>query len=143
MLDTKEPAAGDAGDPSAAAPPKKKTHWRRRLVRGVILVAAVVALFPLLDRWPREREVQLRLAAPETVTRLELTWLAADGRTPTAGRTFEFAPGAAPPLIQTQLTSAEDSVPLRIRVERAGVVSEVTQWVRFDGDEPAVVQMPR
>ncbi len=124
-LPSESPACEPDEAGAAPAEPEKVSmpqRLSRRLVRLLPVLGAAVALGSLLPHLPKERQVELRLEHPDTVTAVELTWLDrrdASQATPVQGGAWRFSPGAAPRFVSTTVKLPDGAYDLEITVERA------------------------
>ncbi len=113
----------------------------------LLLAGGVAIAFFLGPRVPRQHLVTLRLRAPQTVTGVELAWAPTNGAAlPHAdamqGGTWRFAPGAAPPTVQTQVSVPDGSYDLEVQVERGGASEAVHRVIRFGDADNITVPLP-
>ncbi|HVY49559.1 MAG TPA: hypothetical protein VHB21_26885, partial [Minicystis sp.] len=91
---------------------------RLRRFAPVVLVAGVVASGALvLPKLPKSRDVELRVADPETVTAVEVAW-AEDG-SPIQGASWRFEPGHAPRTLSSTLKVPDGRYDVDISVRRS------------------------
>jgi len=118
----------------APEPPVSSGGARRLLTRlaPLLLVAGgAVAASLLVPSVPHEHRVTLRLAAPQTVTGIDLAWAPLQASTAPAspslldtealqGGTWRFVAGAAPSTVVTHVSAPHGRYQLDVIVERDG-----------------------
>ncbi|EYF07888.1 Hypothetical protein CAP_6910 [Chondromyces apiculatus DSM 436] len=93
----------------------------RRLAPLLLVLGLFIIVGPLLRQTPREHEVELRLATPDTIVGVELTWFEGDesgSQEPLAGGSWRFTQGQAPRSLSTPVRLPDGSYSLEIIVDR-------------------------
>jgi len=104
------------------------------------LAAALSVLFIMRPHVPREREVELRLQEPLTVTGVDVAWCRSSGDDrssdptdePLGGASFRFAPGTAPQNIKHHVRLPDGSYQVDLVVQRGEHADSIRRTVVLD-----------
>src|SRR5262245_17369597 len=99
-MSTGDPTVTAPEDEPRVAPPRATRRW----AVGLLVAGALSAAYILMPHVPRDRQIDLRIEEPNTVTGVEITWSrpASAGHAdeqaeePLRGASFRFPPGTAP-----------------------------------------------
>jgi len=94
-----------------------RSRWRR-FAPVIVALGAAAALSQLVPHWPHERQIELRLDHPASVTAVEVAWLRNGDAV--QGGSWRFAQGAAPPSLTTTIRLPNGAYDVDIEVERSG-----------------------
>jgi hypothetical protein len=115
--------------PPDGPPPSR---WRR-LGIPVLLCGALLALSPLLSKWPSTHELEVELDAPAQVTRVSLD-VGPRGGDPTFATTWSFARGTAPRRLPATFSGETGRYEATVVVERDGTPSSRVHQLDLDGE---------
>lgn len=90
----------------------------RRFAPLLLLAGGAGAAYVLGPHVPRERTVELRLENAATITGVDVAWAPSDTSDAVQGGAWHFAPGKAPPSIDTPVRLPDGRYALDVTVER-------------------------
>ena len=97
----------------------------RRFAPVVLALGVAAALTQVLPHLPHEREVELRLDDPSSITSVELAWVRAGDAV--QGASWRFEPGKAPRSLTTTVRLPDGEYDVDIELARALEASEPTR----------------
>ena len=113
---------------------------KRRWPMFVLAAGGLAAAFAFRNVAPAERVIQLRMAHPESVQRIELTWIDGDGDAVGSSR-WSFDHGA-PRQLTTRLRARDGSYRAQLIIERHGAPSSTSERrVTFSSDAETILPL--
>src|SRR5262249_46151114 len=95
----------------------------------------------LVPKLPREREVELRLADPASVTSVDVSW--ADQGEPVHGGSWRFDPGRAPLAVVSKISLPNGRYDLDVTVGRRDAPSATAhRLIDLDSTDHVTVRLP-
>jgi hypothetical protein len=108
-------------------PAKLKERWPLLL----LLAGGLGAAHFISPHLPKDREVDLALEDPASVTAVDITWSSPDGEEPVQGGSYRFEPGKAPRKLRIRAHLPDGRYALDVGVQRGAQRDTVRRVVRL------------